>query len=511
MKQEQISVWNYEFNEIKNYLLKYLPELKMEHIGFTAIPAPYTKEVIDILLILPNINELPFVNDVLAMLEYDFVGETDIQGLYETKHRTAILPPHQLWIGIESYPGRILPGMIVHHLSENAEKYELFKKIKNDIKQKKDFFKEFAASFFAKQIVKPDFNNSLINLSSSIAHFFGMKNNYSSLPVVDEWIKDCKHVILLVLDGMGSAILENHLSAGTFLRKRQVHTMTSIFPPTTAAATTALISGLLPGESGWVGWQQYFHEVKQHLILFRNENYYTGTVLEEPIVQQKLNYQPIYKLIKDGKGYELFPSFRENGYDTFEKMKTAIQDLIHLDEKNYIYAYWHEPDFLLHEYGVSDQKIKDNLLDLNNQIEQLALQCPEDTCLIVTADHGLIDIDTVELTKFPSLFHELIRLPSIEGRCASFAVKNKENFKTEFLRYFKNHFLLFDRESFLNSGLLGNQTNKAEEFIDDFIAIATNRFYLTAKTDGNFFRAAHAGMTKEEMLVPLILYRKGKE
>ncbi|UKI50367.1 MAG: hypothetical protein L6U99_02720 [Clostridium sp.] len=37
----------------------------------------------------------------------------------------------------------------------------------------------------------------------------------------------------------------------------------SIYPSTTAAATTAAISGLAPLESGWTGWQNYVKEINQ--------------------------------------------------------------------------------------------------------------------------------------------------------------------------------------------------------------------------------------------------------
>jgi hypothetical protein len=48
--------------------------------------------------------------------------------------------------------------------------------------------------------------------------------------------------------------MEMHLSPDGFFRKHLVTPYSSTFPPTTVAATTAMLSGLTPNRSGcWVG------------------------------------------------------------------------------------------------------------------------------------------------------------------------------------------------------------------------------------------------------------------
>jgi len=78
---------------------------------------------------------------------------------------------------------------------------------------------------------------------------------------------------------MGVNILDKHLNKKSFLKRHKIKDIASIFPPTTVSATTTLISGKLPGETGWIGWNQYFSEIDHHVVLFRNQDYYTNELL----------------------------------------------------------------------------------------------------------------------------------------------------------------------------------------------------------------------------------------
>ena len=54
------------------------------------------------------------------------------------------------------------------------------------------------------QVQKPDYQNSILNLVNSILHNYGAPHRYTTLPEADEILKkDYRHVVLLVLDGMG--------------------------------------------------------------------------------------------------------------------------------------------------------------------------------------------------------------------------------------------------------------------------------------------------------------------
>ena len=63
-----------------------------------------------------------------------------------------------------------------------------------------------------------------------------------------------KNIVLLLFDGMGISVLEKHLAPDSFLRKHLVCPISSVFPPTTTAATTSVLTGRTRIEHGWLGW-----------------------------------------------------------------------------------------------------------------------------------------------------------------------------------------------------------------------------------------------------------------
>ena len=59
----------------------------------------------------------------------------------------------------------------------------------------------------------PDYNKSILSVTSSVAQFFGAKTPYPPLREVTNALyeKDTKCVVLLLFDGMGENLLKRHL------------------------------------------------------------------------------------------------------------------------------------------------------------------------------------------------------------------------------------------------------------------------------------------------------------
>src|SRR5690554_270114 len=355
--------------------------------------------------------------------------------------------------------------------------------------------------------VIPDFNNSLINLVATIKDYYHLENKFKILNPLSKLIKNSKHLVLIILDGLGKLILENNLKSDSFLRRNLNSYITSIFPPTTAAVTTMLRSGKLPGETGWVGWQQYFKEENRNIVLFRNRDYYTEEVLDNDVVNKLIGYEPFFKNIENVETFELYPEFMEGGFTEFKDFTNQIYKINKKANNTFTYAYWNQPDSLIHVNGCYNEIVKANIRNLNKELENLAKKTDNNTSLIITADHGLIDTKRINFKKFEKINKYLIQKPSIESRASSFVVNDKENFKTAFNKYFSPYFDLYTHDEFLKAGFIGTDYEKAEPFIGDFIAIAKSNYMFDFRDKGKYFKGNHAGLTKEEMIVPLIFYR----
>lgn len=362
-------------------------------------------------------------------------------------------------------------------------------------------------------ITKIDYKNSLINLTASLLNYYNVFPEYKTLHNVDEYLKsDYNHVILIVLDGLGINIIKKNLTKEQLLRKNIKSTITSVFPPTTVAATNAILSGRPPFVSGYVGWAQYNKFEDAHVIVFKNEDYYNHkNKLSTNLQTEMLSYQNMLEKIKN-KNEDLhveavFPSFHEEGYDTFDEQLNRLL-MITKKEKSFSYCYFDEPDMTIHKSGITGTRTKEIVNNLNASYERFLREISDDVLVILTADHGLIDVVPIELYKFNDLKNTFSKRPSLESRALTFFIKeeSKETFECLFKKYLQPGFLLLTKEELYETELLGFGVKHKylDSFIGDYIAIAISNKMIQLKK-GDPFKAHHAGLTKEELEVPIII------
>ena len=370
----------------------------------------------------------------------------------------------------------------------------------------------------AKEDIKVDFDRSILAVSNSILNHFNVSPKYKTLKELDNVLdKNYKNVVYMIVDCLGTSILNKHLSKDSFLRKNVVVDISTVFPPTTASATTTFHSGLPPVSTGWLGWSNYFPQYDKVIENFLNTDLYTGKPIGYPSVSETiLKYKSIYEQIlesnKDIEYHKVFPPFDKNGVKSFEQMCERIADIVSTsNNKKIISAYWNEPDHSIHRLGVNSAEVSKIINDINIQIEFLASKL-QDTVVIICADHGGIDIENISLNNYPSIYKTFEKLPAIEGRCLSFFIKKNEHkiFSHEFNKYFGEEFLLYTKKEFLTTNLfgVGNNHPNFDDFIGDFIAVAVGNKvlqYSTGERENTNFKANHAGFTPDEMNVSLII------
>lgn len=356
--------------------------------------------------------------------------------------------------------------------------------------------------------MKPNFENCILNVTASIMKRFKTSSNYKANELVFNKIANSKHVFLVILDGLGKNIIEKNLPENSFIRKNILDWITSVYPPTTVAATTAALSGLTPGETGWIGWHQYFKEIDEDVVLFKNTTFPDNKPLSINVSKSYIGYLPFYKFFKNVKTKELYPSFKEDGFETFSKMGEEIVKISLTDDETYTYCYWNNPDYLIHEYGISDFLVNEYIKLLDSNLSSIYESLGPDSSMIVIADHGLIDTTDLYLTDYPEILDCLVRKPTIESRTISFEVNDKMKFERLFNQYFGNCFKLYSRNDFLKEGYLGLNYEKALPYLGDYIAIAIDKYCLLYEKGDMTFKANHAGGCVDEMIVPLIVLTK---
>lgn len=373
-------------------------------------------------------------------------------------------------------------------------------------------------------IQRPDYSNSIVNLSCSVLKYYNVPVRHDTLPEFDRLLETRKprNVVILLFDAMGISILSRHLPETSFTRKHVMRSLTSTFPPTTVAATTAVNSGLTPLETGWLGWITYFKEIDDNILTFFNTLQSDGDRQAAPnhLTYSNIPYKTLSMQISetnpDVKCMAVSP-FRAHPVDptiiskSVRESMDSILNLTREEGKHMLYGYWAEPDHTMHDLGVDDPRITPIVRDIDANLQYLYENINRnDTLVAVIADHSQINAKWYCLCDYPDVQALLKHQHSIETRCASFMVKDgkKEEFRKLFRKYFGEHFMLMDHDEFLQSGLLGTGVPhpRTDGFVGDFVAVATDAYCIGETHEDAEMIGIHAGLTKEEMEVPLIVF-----
>lgn len=364
------------------------------------------------------------------------------------------------------------------------------------------------------QIKLPDYENCIANLPNSILKKWGLPQRGSSLPLADWYLEqDCTNVVVLLLDGMGSSILKRHLDADGFFRTHVAGTYSSTFPPTTVAATTSIDNGMAPCGHGWLGWDCYYPRIDKNVTVFLNTEQGTDTPAAEYFVAGRYcGYESILEQIRKagGNAYAVSP-FVAPRPQSFEQICAQILELCQKPGQKYIYAYWTEPDHIMHVSGCGSEASREMMQRLEVQVGELTEQLKgTDTRLFVTADHGHIDSKGVSITDYPELMDCLVRMPSIEPRALNLFIKEgkKAQFEQAFQRLFGDKFILYTKQQVLEQQLFGTGMEHAEfrAMLGEYLAVAVSDLSIyNSREEAARFIGVHAGLTREEMEIPLIV------
>ena len=367
---------------------------------------------------------------------------------------------------------------------------------------------------------RPDYDNCLVNLSNSVLKHFGAETSAPTLKMADKLLEtEYKNVVVLLMDAMGMSILEKHLAPDGFLRSHLAGSYSSVFPPTTVAATTSVLSGLYPNEHGWLGWDMYFKELDKNETVFTNSNQLTedekGEIIEPSpaadyhVAFKYLPYKNIIDRINEagGKAYASMPFLPPFPQD-LDSIFKRVEDLCALPDKKFIYAYWNEPDSTMHLYSPDSKQAHEMVVSLEKRIEEFA-SVLSDTLLLITADHGQMTSINHCINDYPEITKCLVRMPAIEPRTLNLFVKDeyKKDFPEIFRSAFKDKFMLLTREEIISEKLfgIGKENKMFRDSIGDYVAIsvADESVFVTHK-EASMMPGGHAGLTKEELEIPLI-------
>lgn len=362
-----------------------------------------------------------------------------------------------------------------------------------------------------------DRNKSIVNLSNSILKRFGIEPYHKTLSCIDNELSKKKKIVVCLFDGCGESIQNKHLSKNSCLISHQFCQISSTFPPTTVAATTALLTGKYPCETGWIGWTTYNRTTDEVLEMFTSRNYITHEPCKYSDVCRKLYpTKTIFELIKENnpnlfaENLSMYP-VDKNGPKTIEEFFKAIDEKVSSFDEGFMYAYSLQPDDALHELGTDCKEIKDmvNLIDtcMNDLYSK-----HEDTLFICLADHSHLNVEPIFLNEYPDFNETIEGCFHIEARTAAFRIKEgkEKQFKKLAHKYFGKYFKIVSKKYLLKHSVFGSGDSIPgfKDMIGDYVLISTTNklFVYNKEKEKNVLVSTHGGGLKTENIIRVSLF-----
>jgi hypothetical protein len=381
----------------------------------------------------------------------------------------------------------------------------------------------------------PDYaGGSIVNLMQSIVSACGGNGvNYAQLGTLPAMqLGAARHIVLLVIDGLGQRTLASHRTSPN-LQRHTLVTMTSVFPSTTASAITTFMTGHAPAQHGLTGWHMYLEEIDQTLAILpltpRNE---PAKMLPQALPTRLFNHQTLFQqlerecwvLAPQSIASSPFNSWYSRGaqsiaYNSLPELFTRLAGLLHEAEKpRFIYAYYPDLDTNSHRFGTDSEEAQKILALLDVAFGEFVQDVQgSDSWLIATADHGFVDSPpdrVVSLTDHPHLAALLAR-PLCGERRAAYCYVNQDR-RRAFENYVRQNLGdcvdLRRSSSLIAAGWFGPPPfhPRLASRVGDYTLVMKDNWTIKDWLPGERhypMLGVHGGISSAEMIVPLIALR----
>ena len=232
-------------------------------------------------------------------------------------------------------------------------------------------------------------------LGSSLSSLRGEQNGFG-LPAASG-------AVVVLVDGLGAANLQTRAGHARFLSSRMSRrdVIRTVLPSTTAAALASFTTGRMPGEHGLVGYRVL--DAANDRLVNQLNGWDAGMVPE--------TWQRSETLFETAAGLGI-PSFAigasryaDSGYTRavlrgaeFRTAATLAQrfeeahDILAREAGALVYLYVPELDQAAHAHGWESDRWLGILEQLDAEVAAFEPRMPRGTGLLVTADHGVVDV-----------------------------------------------------------------------------------------------------------------------
>ena len=342
-------------------------------------------------------------------------------------------------------------------------------------------------------------------------------------------LEPAPRVVVLVIDGLGWNQLRASAAEAPFLATMDGHPLVAGFPTTTAASLGSLCVGVLPGAHGLVGYTTRFDGQTEPVNWLRWTTAYSHVDLLGELPPEMVQPQPTVFERAELAGVDVsvvLPAmFRGGGLTraiqrggtfvpvyTTADMVTAVVDAIDGPKPSLAYCYISDLDTVSHVRGCRSRAWRVQLALIDHVMSMMADRLPPDARLIVTADHGMVDVadaDKIDYDAEPVL-SEGVEMIAGEARVRYVHVVPGEldAVRARWQRRLGDQTLVVSRAEAVEEGWFGPVVRAdVAGRIGDLIAVATDPVAVVrseAERRLARLRGFHGARTEDETLVPLL-------
>lgn len=252
----------------------------------------------------------------------------------------------------------------------------------------------------------PDYGRSTIaEVFTSSAAALGLPGFSNALG-----LPSARKVCVVLVDGLGAGLLRKRSGHAPFLRQflDSSRKLGSVFPSTTAAALASLGTGLAPGQHGLVGYDVLDPQQGKVVNMLGGWDaaVQPGRWQPHPTVFERVAADvPVTSVGLsrfDGSGLTraaLRGGTYVAGSTPQARIQAACRALSATDEA-LVYLYFNELDKTGHRSGCASPEWGDRLEDLDRTMRSLTAKLPPNTLLLLTADHGMVDVEPAQQVDF---------------------------------------------------------------------------------------------------------------
>ena len=327
---------------------------------------------------------------------------------------------------------------------------------------------------------------------------------------------EARQVVLLVLDGLGWNQLRARPALTPTMTSLAGGPITSVAPSTTACALASIALGVPPAVHGLVGYRMVVSEGKiLNLLRWRTSEGDARLTWPPAEVQPLTSFlgrdvPAVTQSLYAGTGFTTahLSGARLCGWRTPSGIAVTVRRL--LEEGNdFVYAYYPGLDTVAHEHGFGEHYDAE-LQATDVLVAQVAAALPPGAALVVTADHGQVEVDDRIVHLDPAVAGA-VRFQSGEGRFRWLHVAPgaTEDTVAAGRELHGDQAWVVSREQVIDEGWFGGRlAAHVEARLGDVavVAHAPVAFYDPDETGSSSMRCRHGSMTPDEMLVPLLAH-----